>query len=72
MAWRTNGRGWNLSVTVPPNATARCTFPGVAAAGVTEGGQPAAHAPGVKVVSAGPAGVTVAVGAGTYDFVALR
>ena len=30
VAWRTNGRGWNLSVTVPPNASARCTFPGIA------------------------------------------
>jgi alpha-L-rhamnosidase len=72
VAWRTNGRGWNLSVTVPSNATARCTFPGIAPGGVTEGGQPAVHAPGVKVVGTGPSGVTVAVGTGTYDFVALR
>jgi alpha-L-rhamnosidase len=67
VAWRRGATSTRLSVVVPPNAAARCQFPGVATAQVTEAGVPVERAPGVSVV--GTAGtLAVVIGAGTYDF----
>jgi alpha-L-rhamnosidase len=57
-----------LSITVPPNAGAQCVFPGATLSEVTEGGTPAQHAPGVGVVPGAPDTLTLALGAGTYQF----
>jgi hypothetical protein len=70
VAWRGAGSapGRQLSITVPPNAVARCTFSGAIVSQVVEGGEPALKAPGVSLVTTGPDFVTLAVGSGTYDF----
>jgi alpha-L-rhamnosidase len=70
VAWRHAGSapGRQLSISVPPNAVAHCTFPGAVVSQVAEGGQPALRAPGVGLVTDGPDSVTLAVGSGTYDF----
>jgi alpha-L-rhamnosidase len=74
VAWRRVGSGrsggWDLSVTVPSNAGAHCTFPGAAPADVTEGGRLVTRAADVAVVGT-EGGVTVAVGAGSYVFAAI-
>jgi hypothetical protein len=70
VAWQGagSGPGRRLSITVPPNAVAHCTFPGADPSRVAEGGGPALAALGVDLVKAGSGSVTLAVGAGTYDF----
>ena len=67
VAWRINDGSTLLSITVPPNAGARCQFPGATIARMTERGTPIEHAPGVIVASA-PGAVVLTVGAGSYDF----
>jgi len=67
VAWRRSAGRTRLAMTVPPNAMARCHFPGAAIAQVTEGGGPVEHAPGVSAGAASGA-VVLAVAAGRYDF----
>ena len=67
VSWHSRGGGGGLSVTVPPNAGARCRLR-AAASEVREGGLPLARAAGVEVVATGPSSVDVLVGAGRYDF----
>ena len=69
VSWHVHPLGRELSLTVPANAGARCSFPGVSATSLTESGEPAGTAPGVTVVAPGPDAV-LAVGAGRYQFVA--
>jgi alpha-L-rhamnosidase len=68
VAWRTTGTRRQLSVTVPPNAVAHCVFPHATISQVTEGGRSVLHAPGIGIVSPGAGAVTLAVGAGSYEF----
>ncbi len=70
VAWRGAGStpGRQLSISVPPNAMAHCTFPGTVASQVAEGGRPALEVPGVSLVAADSDSVTLAVGSGTYGF----
>jgi hypothetical protein len=67
IAWRTTTARTGLSVTVPPNAQARCRLAGVPITRVTEGGTPVSHVDGIDVVEIGPGEVDLVVGAGTYD-----
>jgi hypothetical protein len=66
--WQTTGSGRRLSVTVPPNASAQCVFPGATASQVTEGGDAVDRVPAVTVVGTAPGSVTLAVGSGRYLF----
>ncbi len=66
--WRTSSSGRQLSVTVPPNARARCRFTGATASQVTEGGQSVLHAADVTVVGTEGGVLTLAVGSGSYQF----
>jgi alpha-L-rhamnosidase len=70
VAWQGAGSdpGRRLSITVPPNAVAHCTFPGAVVSQMAEGGGPALEASGVSLVAAESDSVTLAVGSGTYDF----
>jgi len=66
--WHATAATTTLAITVPPNASAQCRFPGATIARVTEAGAPAARAAGVQVVGDTPGLVVLAVGAGSYDF----
>jgi len=67
-AWeRENGRV-ALHVTIPPNAAATVHVPARGAAAVTEGGRPAAHAPGVRFLRMEGGAAVLAVGSGDYTF----
>jgi alpha-L-rhamnosidase len=66
--WRRDGDGFQLDVTVPPNATATVFVPARAAAAVTESGKPAAQAEGVRFVRLEAAAAAFEVGSGTYHF----
>jgi alpha-L-rhamnosidase len=67
-SWDLTGGRRQLSITVPPNAVAHCVFPGASLSGVTEGGRPVREASGVGVVTGPPGALTLAVGAGSYQF----
>ena len=67
-AWaRENGRVM-LHVTIPPNSTATVHVPARNAASVTEGGRPAAQAPGVRFLRMEGGAAVLAVGSGDYTF----
>ena len=68
-AWKLDGGVVTLDVTVPPNVTATVYVPTADAAAVTEGGRPAAEAPGVTPL---PGTAAFRVGSGTYHFEAPR
>ena len=68
VSWRAGGGTTRLSLTVPPNAGARCRVPADATSVVREGGRALDRAEGVEVVASGPPTVDVVVGAGRYDF----
>ena len=68
LSWRDSAAGTRLSVTIPPNAEARCQFPGASISEVTESGVPVEHARGISIVGGEAGGVVLAVGAGRYDF----
>lgn len=69
-AWEEAGGTFRLRVTIPANAYALVYFPAKDAAQVTESGQPAATAPGVKFVRMEGNAALFAVGSGNYEFVA--
>jgi alpha-L-rhamnosidase len=62
-----NGR-IQLDISVPPNSAATVFVPAKDAAGVTEGGQPAAKAEGVKFLRIEDRAAVFAVGSGQYQF----
>ncbi|HXW35945.1 MAG TPA: family 78 glycoside hydrolase catalytic domain [Acidimicrobiales bacterium] len=68
VSWRESGGGSQLTLSVPPNAAARCTFPLAQISEVTESGVQLTRAAGVTVLSSTPGRVTAGVGAGNYDF----
>jgi alpha-L-rhamnosidase len=68
VAWRRSTRGTALSISVPPNAGARCQFPGTRISELTESGESIESAPGVRVVDTASGTVVLTVGAGRYDF----
>jgi alpha-L-rhamnosidase len=68
VGWRTSSGTTRLALTVPPNGAAHCQFPATSVSQLSEGGVSIDHAPGVRIAGAGSGVVTVAVGAGTYDF----
>jgi alpha-L-rhamnosidase len=67
-AWRKTGDGFTLNVTIPANASALVFVPATEASRVTEGGSPAAEAPGVKFVRMENGVAVFAVGSGRYEF----
>jgi len=75
--WRLADGKFRWKVTIPPNVQAMVMLPVTAdPAAVTEGGRPAAEAPGVENVGTWRAattqsqGVGMVIGSGTYEFVA--
>lgn len=66
--WRKKGDRLELTVEVPPNTTAQISVPTRDAASVTEGGRPAAEAPGLRTLGSANGYATYAVGSGTYVF----
>ena len=67
-AWHTGGAGLTLDVTVPANTTATVFVPAPGGADVTEGGVPAARAPGVSSAQRVGDQVVVSIGSGSYHF----
>ena len=68
-AWRlTKGGGLQWDVTVPANTTATAYVPVNGDGKVTESGQPAARAAGVKFLRREPKAAVYELGAGTYRF----
>ena len=67
-AWREDGAGLALDVTIPANTTATVFLPAPTGDAVTESGLPVARAPGVVSARRSGAQVVVAVGSGTYHF----
>lgn len=65
VAWSDTGS--RLSVTVPPNGRAHCTFPGVTQSQLSEGGTPIGRAQGISSVITSSNGVTLALGGGSYN-----
>jgi alpha-L-rhamnosidase len=69
LRWRRSSRRLNLSLSLPPNASAQLVLPGTAAS-LREGGRALRAGPGIEVISTSPAGpTTLALGAGNYAFV---
>ncbi len=66
--WRRSGNKLSLHVVVPPNTTATIRVPAAGAAGVTEGGRPAAAAEGVRALGLSGGTAVFEVGAGSYTF----
>ncbi|MBV8462231.1 MAG: hypothetical protein JO368_02980, partial [Acidimicrobiales bacterium] len=67
VAWRRAGGSLRLSLTVPPNAGARCGLPTAAVARVTEAGAPLSRSAGVQVRSSPGQALVLSLPAGTYD-----
>ncbi len=67
-AWRTDGAGLTLDVTIPANTTATVFVPAPMGADVTEGSVPVARAPGVSSARRSGDQVVVSAGSGTYHF----
>jgi alpha-L-rhamnosidase len=63
--WSVTGREVTLDVEVPANVTAEVVVPGLA---VTEGGVPAADAPGITDVVEDGASTRLVTGSGRYEF----
>ena len=67
-AWRTENGKLTLAVTIPANTTATVYLPIADPAAVTEGGQPATHTEGVKLLRSENGESLFEVGAGEYLF----
>ncbi|MGO8746770.1 MAG: alpha-L-rhamnosidase C-terminal domain-containing protein [Thermoguttaceae bacterium] len=70
--WRLDGDRLTLNLTIPPNAAATVYVPAKRATQVSENGQPAEKAPGVRFVTRYPAAAVYEIGSGTYRFVSSR
>jgi alpha-L-rhamnosidase len=70
--WRTNGAGFELHTTIPPNTNATVFLPTKDAASATEGSKPLADAPGVKLLRTEQDRVVLAVESGSYHFQTRR
>ena len=74
--WKLDGSGaarsFTLRVAIPANTTATVYVPAADAAAVTESGQPAEKAPGVKLLCAEGNEAVFEVGSGFYTFVSRK
>ena len=70
--WRTHEGQLALAVTIPPNTTATVFVPAAEGSVITEGGQPAEKAEGVKFLCNAPGVAVYAVQSGTYEFASSR
>jgi alpha-L-rhamnosidase len=70
--WRLDGDRLTLNVTIPPNTSATVYVPAKPAAQVSENGQPAEKAPGVRFVMRHPGAAVYEIGSGAYRFVSSR
>jgi alpha-L-rhamnosidase len=68
IAWRRNGRGMTLALTMPANLTALVHLPASSASHVREGGVAAGKASGVSVSSVADGIAVLEVGSGSYRF----
>ena len=71
-AWKQEEGRFTLEVTVPANTTATVYVPADDPSRVTEGGRPAAGAPGVTFLRSEPGAAVYQVGSGTYRFASPR
>jgi hypothetical protein len=69
-SWKRDAAAFTLNVTIPPGVTADVYVPSNSADSVTEGGQAAASAAGVKFVREENGEAVFAVGSGHYQFAA--
>lgn len=67
--WKKDAKQFELHVAVPVGASATVAVPATDAAGVTEGGKPAAQAEGVTFLRMERGAAVFALGSGNYDFV---
>jgi len=67
-SWQLEGESLILDVTIPPNTTATVRVPSAQGAQVTEGGVPAAEAPGVEARGWESGAAVYHIGAGSYRF----
>jgi len=67
-AWKVDNGRFQLEVTIPANSTAAVYVPAAAAGNVTEGGQPATQAKGVKFLRQEGGLAVFEVGSGHYQF----
>jgi alpha-L-rhamnosidase len=67
-AWQRDGNQLTMEVTIPVNTTATVYVPAKAAAAVSESGQPASQATGVKFLRMEGAAAVFHVGSGIYQF----
>ena len=68
-SWKREGNRFQLDVTIPPNTTATIYVPAKDAAAVTESGQPAAKAKGVKFLRQDAGAAVFTAESGAYSFV---
>ena len=70
VSWRRTASGVELDVTVPPTSTAEVHVPASSAAAVTESGNPAGAAEGVRFERVANGYAVYTVGSGEYHFAA--
>lgn len=70
--WKIDAGAFLWTLTVPPNTTATVFVPAGDTAAVTEGGQPASQAKGVRFLRMDPGAAVYSVGSGTYAFRSTR
>ncbi len=66
--WQKSSNGFELTTTIPANATATIYLPATASARITEGGQLLAKRPELQLLGVADGQARVAVGSGTYRF----
>jgi alpha-L-rhamnosidase len=70
--WKIEGPQFHWTITIPPNTTAEVHVPIRPPATITEGGVPAAEAPGIKLLRAEPEESVFSATSGTFVFSAQR
>jgi alpha-L-rhamnosidase len=70
--WKREDDKLAMEVTIPANTTATIYVPAKDAAGVTEGGKPAAQAKGVKFLRLEDGAAVYEIGSGRYSFLSRR
>jgi alpha-L-rhamnosidase len=66
--WKIEDSAFDWKITIPPNSTATVFVPTKVAASVSESGQPAAEAKGVKFLRMENDRAVFEVGSGSYEF----
>jgi hypothetical protein len=67
--WKKTAKAFDLTVTIPANTTATIYLPAAATATITEGNQPLAQRPELKLLAAEAGKARIQAGSGTYHFV---